>query len=750
MTIDSIKIIIFSKESKKLIQKIFHSPNNEENYFSWKNKFRSIHGDFDKQKQVDLEGLSKLYELNIHSTDDLFRLIYSLENYYIWFLRQIIYVRIAKTLTNFEIKYGFKDNFFQSHGLSAFATDKALLFVETTSNIDVVNIAESIFNTQLLNWDYASDFDYIREIYQVIFDKRIRHSMGEFFTPDWLAEFVITTTIDNDDTKNKKFIDPTCGTGTFIVQVINKLKYISEGNIFNLVYGMDINPVSVLASKANYLLLYLDYYGNLPVDELILPIYETNIIQNKPDEVPMVDYIIGNPPWVNWEYLPNNYKENTKFAWQEYELYSGKGLDANFLKEDISCLITYVALDKYLTENGRLGFLLKESLLKSSRQAKPFRNFHIKSKNIPLKINKVVDLANIKPFEGINPRCIALFIEKNKKTEYPINYLVWRNKEKKKTFNMYSRFEDISDKITFEKILAEPIDKDDLTSSWKTLSKEYLELSNNISGKSEYRARTGVFAGGGNAVFWLQINDKNDDNTVEVENLIERAKNKVEKVKMTIEDDYVFPLLVGRDISFWSYTYSKYIICPHTQESKMYPINKKILCELPHTEKYFKYFKQDLEKRKGFTGLDKHIQKDYYYALQRIGEYTFKKYKVSWKYISKTFCPVVIENIEDKYLGTKNIIPNEKVIYIGLSSKDEAYYLCGLLSSDIFRMTIESFMIGTQITPSIINNLNIEKYDDKDIIHKEISKLCLQGHENHAEYQVYLDKINKLVYQKFK
>lgn len=32
------------------------------------------------------------------------------------------------------------------------------------------------------------------------------------------------------------------------------------------------------------------------------------------------DYVVGNPPWINWEYLPEEYREATKYAWKEYGL----------------------------------------------------------------------------------------------------------------------------------------------------------------------------------------------------------------------------------------------------------------------------------------------------------------------------------------------------------------------------------------------------------------------------------------------
>ena len=101
---------------------------------------------------------------------------------------------------------------------------------------------------------------------------------------------------------------------------------------------------------------------------------------------------------------------------------------------------------------------------------------------------------------------------------------------------------------------------------------------------------------------------------------------------------------------------------------------------------------------------------------------------MAWRYICKDFRPAVIEYADDEYVGYKNIIPNEKIIFVGLQDKQEAYYLCGLLSSTLYRQTIESYMIGTQITPSIISRLNLPKFNKENVNHLKISEMCEKGH----------------------
>lgn len=77
------------------------------------------------------------------------------------------------------------------------------------------------------------------------------------------------------------------------------------------------------------------------------------------------DYVVGNPPWINWEHLPEQYREDMKNLWIHYDLFPHKGMDTILGKgkKDISMIMTYVAIDKYLKQGGKLGFLITQSVI---------------------------------------------------------------------------------------------------------------------------------------------------------------------------------------------------------------------------------------------------------------------------------------------------------------------------------------------------------------------------------------------------
>lgn len=740
---------IYISTVKELYGLVTLSPS----YSEWKEKFTYIHGELDTQRKIDVEKLESRFSVVIGSNhEELFKFIYCLETYYSIILRIIVHKTIFGCYSCVDDI--FNEKAYVEKGIVNYSSTNCYNWFLSLSGIE--DFIQKIYGSIKIE-DIEIEGDIISEIFECIFPKEIRHSVGEYYTPYWLAHEVIDNVTKGDnDACYKKFIDPSCGSATFLVALINKYKKSSNNTIFKNVCGIDINPLTVLAAKTNYLLLYCRECAFNAYEPLEIPIYYADTIAindisnlfaetDKYDSVPKLkfDYIVGNPPWVNWEYMPNNYRMQHAQLWQYYGLFSQKGINSNFIKEDISVLLTYVVIDNYLVVGGKIGFVIKETLFKSIKQGEGFRQFRIKPKEIDLKVIRVDDLTKIKPFRDAVTRTSIIYIEKGNKTVYPVDYVVWTPISKIKSFENNTLF-NLSDFISFKFLKARPSVQNVVNSGWITEFDDEMNYSKFTLGSNSLVARTGVFTGGANGIYWLRI-DSEQENNILVSNITERAKNKMKSVQLEVEKDYVFPFLTGNDLDFWSYSYSKYILCPHTPETKMYPIDKKTLAQHPFTKHYFDVFKTELEDRKGFTSMDKPIHEQFFYALQRIGVYTFAKYKVCWRYISKKFTPAVVEYADDRYLGVKNIIGNEKIISIPFDDKDEAYYICAVISSTPYRKTIENYMVGTQITPSIIGRLNIPKYNSQDQQHRELSRICQEGHKSKSGKNTFVEQIDIIV-----
>ncbi len=142
-------------------------------------------------------------------------------------------------------------------------------------------------------------------VYQELVDPKDRHDLGEYYTPDWLCERIVTDLFPGPDLP--RTLDPTCGSGSFLRAAITRLKAISQqgtsakllGTILDHVFGIDIHPVAVTIAKATYLLALGDLVREakrpiqIPVylaDSLFLP---SEVQQLRFGEVPGYEIRFG-------------------------------------------------------------------------------------------------------------------------------------------------------------------------------------------------------------------------------------------------------------------------------------------------------------------------------------------------------------------------------------------------------------------------------------------------------------------------
>lgn len=103
----------------------------------------------------------------------------------------------------------------------------------------------------------AIDEDLLKHLYEALVDPAERHDLGEYYTPDWLAERTLT---DAGFDENTTMLDPACGSGTFLFTAIRLLrkaglkgKKLVDAAAENL-NGFDVHPLAVTVARANFLL----------------------------------------------------------------------------------------------------------------------------------------------------------------------------------------------------------------------------------------------------------------------------------------------------------------------------------------------------------------------------------------------------------------------------------------------------------------------------------------------------------------
>lgn len=131
--------------------------------------------------------------------------------------------------------------------------------------------------------------DLLREFYTAVVPSPMRKALGEFFTPQWIAERLLQRALQLSDRDERvvRILDPACGSGTFLVSALRRLVSVeldaTNGDIgrsveaaVERVIGFDINPVSTLMARVNLLLSL----GNLieHVTTVGFHIYQTDSI----------------------------------------------------------------------------------------------------------------------------------------------------------------------------------------------------------------------------------------------------------------------------------------------------------------------------------------------------------------------------------------------------------------------------------------------------------------------------------------
>jgi hypothetical protein len=874
--------------SRKAVSTLYEAFQAKQNpkvrtlFEQWSLQFSEV-CDYEEASKLDVKEFAKSFGVKDEKPNP-FDLFFCIHTYYATFIKllalQIVHyyampklgtdLRKAATLNINELKTYMKKveegGIFKDLGITNFLEGDFFGWYLDAWGDAIYEAIKGIV-TQLSNYslvtldvDPEETRDLLKKLYQHLMPRPIRHNLGEYYTPDWLAERLLGMLCgwkSKGDTRvpdirpEYRILDPACGSGTFLVLCIKRIREYAQEKmlpesevlekILNNIAGFDLNPLAVISARTNYLLAlgdllqhrkgdisipvyicdsimtphegedlfgkgvmrfntavgpfslpkslvhaqYIDKLANSLEDAVRLNLNKEQFVSKLTSEFPLVpeddkqdievalslyekllslekqgvngiwariiknafaplfvgefDYIAGNPPWVNWESLPEQYRLETKPLWVKYGLFPHGGMDTILGKgkKDISMIMTYVAMDKYLRKSGKLGFLITQSVFKTSGAGQGFRRFQL-DKGKPIQVLHVDDMVELNPFEGASNRTSVVVFQKGRPTKYPLPmgaYLYWKKTAKGKSIPMeaeYKEVEGMSKRIQF---IAEPIKADDHTSPWITGKPRALKAVRKIIGQSDYVAHEGVNSGGANAIYWVEIIDKRADGLVIVSNITEGARKQVESIQTAIEPDLLYTLLRGRDVKRWKAEPSAYIIMVQDPIKRRGIDENELKTKYPKTYIYLERFEDVLRQRAAFkryfTRKDKNdrtVEVGPFYSMFNVGEYTFAQYKVVWREQASSLMASTISIVD-----RKPIIPDHKLMLVDCNTKREAYYLTGVLNSSPANFTAISYAIEIQFNPHILENIRIPKFDPKNKFHLQLSELSEKAHEAAAK-----------------
>jgi len=106
--------------------------------------------------------------------------------------------------------------------------------------------------------------DILKGVYQELIDLETRHSLGEYYTPDWLCEKIVNSF---DFERSANIFDPSCGSGSFLLAAVTRMKKLHSDitleELSSQIVGIDIHPLSVQIAKTTLLLSFGSLLKNI-------------------------------------------------------------------------------------------------------------------------------------------------------------------------------------------------------------------------------------------------------------------------------------------------------------------------------------------------------------------------------------------------------------------------------------------------------------------------------------------------------
>ncbi len=639
-------------------------------------------GDFLKWKEI----FSKFYGFEV--TSDLFLK----HTYFTHVLKIIVMSKSNEDNISCEDFY----NIYNENGLKPLFEYEFLFW--TKFNKEIVKQ----IHAKLKNSIYAKE-ELFSDVYQQVFLPETRHKIGEFFTPSNLVQKMVK----NVYKIGKKVLDPSCGSGNFIINIMINIidseesMKAREKAIFN-VFGFDINPLAVMTVKVNIILLLLDHFYkstyNIPklniflIDSLFPELYEKDI--NIEDLYNSFDLVIGNPPWITYKDLQS---KPYQISIRNLANILGIKPPSQYITHiELAAIFFYAIPLKFLIQNGIIFFVMPKSVMNGDHCYK-FRAFSL--------FNKKLEIWDFPKHYFFNVNHICLKAEYvGKDNNVPIH----------KKYPIQTKLYDINLKLVEETLYSSL--KIENSGAKLILPLQELNVISRLE-KSPYKDKffQGATLVPRTLVFFKKVQKKNGSLIISSDSeILSRAKKPWEfpfKNK-EIEERFQFKTFLNMDMLPFYIKHKKNVFLPINDQ---FDFDLDFLRDYPKALKFYQEMNTIYQKNKKKTSKINTLFANLNYWNKLKKQKKNKSFIVLYNSSGSNLKSAVIDNQKQKLIiGSENY-------YYSTDSGTEAYYLSAVLNAPILSKYIKIVKSSRHIHKRPFM-FPIPLYDKNNVIHQKLAK----------------------------
>jgi adenine-specific DNA-methyltransferase len=247
------------------------------------------------------------------------------------------------------------------------------------------------FNTEALNISNLKELENHLELIIPVSDRKLN---GAFFTPDYIIDFIISEVKPKECDKN---LDPSCGCGAFLVGLTDYYRRTFNKNIRKIIkeniFGSDILEYNIHRTKLILTIYALQYDEFLSESDFNL--YHQDSL--KANWNLQFDNVVGNPPYVKFQDLSEESRDNLTKNWTTVE---GGTFNLYFAFFELGY--------KLLNPTGQLGYITPNNYF-TSLAGESLRKYFQSKKCV----TRIVDFSHKKVFDAQTYTAIT-FLNKQK------------------------------------------------------------------------------------------------------------------------------------------------------------------------------------------------------------------------------------------------------------------------------------------------------------------------------------------------